>query len=143
MFSYCVYGSSHPEEHGEKVILKISQNSQEDSNGIPFSKAVGFGQQRYFKEDSIAGVLLWILRNFVEQLILRTPLKPFIYKRCYVFLQLHEGGVPEKSTNSQCYCDFSQWSMVSSISNSSYCLGTVSATVFIWNHTSGWCKCER
>ena len=63
----------------EKVFLKISQNSREntcarDSSLIKLQPLQAWGLQLYKKRDSGLGVFLWILWNFQEHFFYRTPL---------------------------------------------------------------------
>ena len=57
------------------MFLNISQNSQENTCARVslLIKLHALGLQLYYKRDSGTGVLLWILRNFWEQLFCRTP----------------------------------------------------------------------
>ena len=57
------------------MFLEISQNSQENTytRVCLLIKLQAWGLQLYWKRDSGTGVFLWILRNFYEHFLYRTP----------------------------------------------------------------------
>ena len=66
----------------KKVILEISQNSQEITCARVsfFKKLQAWGLQLYQKRDSGTGAFFWILWNFYEHLFRRTPLDDCFWK---------------------------------------------------------------
>ena len=59
----------------KNVVLEISQNSQENTSAsVFFDEVAGLRPTNLLKRDSGMGVFLWILSNFLERLVYRTPL---------------------------------------------------------------------